>query len=122
FEGSKTRKELCEILSRHKYAIQGRYIEPFGLAAAEACKLGCLTFVSRRSGVGELIDDDILKFDDFEELSHNFNQLLDSNGWQQEISERLQSKFSYLSPDLFQQQLRSVILQSIGLNMKKIQE
>jgi glycosyltransferase involved in cell wall biosynthesis len=113
FEGNKSRAELSEILGRHKYAIQARYLEPFGMAAAEAAKLGCLTFVPKRSGFAELLEDDSLKFDDFAELNHKFSQLWSDKELQETISDKLRRQFVEFTPEVFQSQIQSIFLESV---------
>lgn len=113
FEGNKNRSELSEILGNHKYAIQARYIEPFGMAAAEAAKLGCLTFVPTRSGLVELLEGDSLTFEDFSDLYDKFCRLRQDQDLQISISERLQHQFSKLTPEAFQGQIQSIFLQAV---------
>jgi len=112
-EGNKNRSELSEILGKHKYAIQARYIEPFGMAAAEAAKLGCLTFVPRRSGLVELLEDDSLTFENFSDLFNKFCRLRQDQNLQTSLSERLQHQFSKLTPEAFQNQIQSIFLQAV---------
>lgn len=108
FEGTKNRDALSKILGQHKYSIQGRYIEPFGMAAAEACKLGCLTFMPRRSGFSELVDESKLKFDDFSDFYNKFCTLAKDEKKQEILSNKLQSYFSHLTAESFQQQIQTI--------------
>ena len=116
FEGNKTREELSEILGKHKYSLQGRYLEPFGMAAAESCKMGCLTFVPSRSGAAELIKYDSLKFDDFRDLPEKFKALQNDPELQCKISGQLVAQFADLTPDGFQKQIQSKFLEIVKLN------
>lgn len=113
FEGSKSRDELSEILGQHKYSIQGRYIEPFGMAAAEACKIGCLTFIPSRSGFSELLDEDQLKFDGFSDFSDKFSVLVKDKNKQEALSKKLQTDFSTFTPAFFQQQIQEIFSNSV---------
>ncbi|MFQ5752939.1 MAG: glycosyltransferase family 4 protein [bacterium] len=112
FEGNKNRMELSEILGKHKYAIQARYIEPFGMAAAESCKMGCLTFVPVRCGMAEFIDFETLKFADFDDLYHKFKSLQNDFELQCKISQNLNQNFSQFTPEKFQKQIQTVFLKA----------
>lgn len=113
YEGSKNRTQLSEILGCHKYAIQARYVEPFGMAAAEACKMGCLTFVPTRSGVAEFIAHDSLKFFDFFDLHQKFRRLSDEPQSQGEISRELISQFSQFTPEGFEKRIQSIFSRAV---------
>ncbi|MFQ5606117.1 MAG: glycosyltransferase, partial [bacterium] len=112
FEGNKNRTQLSEILGRHKYAIQARYLEPFGMAAAEACQMGCLTFVPRRCGMAEFIESQALKFADFDDLFHKFTALRQDPERQVGLSQTLSRRFSQFTKQRFQQQIQTVCLQA----------
>lgn len=78
------------------------------MAAAEACKLGCLTFMPRRSGFSELVDESKLKFDDFSDFYNKFCALAKDEKKQEILSNKLQSDFSHLTAESFQQQIQTI--------------
>jgi glycosyltransferase involved in cell wall biosynthesis len=110
FEGSKTREQLCEFLTKHKYAIQGRQYEPFGMSAGESCRLGCLTFVPKTSGFAELLDNELLKFSCFSELLEKFISLHGDTYIQSQISQHLIKKFSSFTKESFQRRITDTFI------------
>ena len=62
-EGRVAGKTKRELMARHRFGINGRKSEPFGIAVAELVKAGCLTFVPNGGGQTEIVDHPSLIFE-----------------------------------------------------------
>src|SRR5258705_14024388 len=77
------RAELAALVARHRYGIHGMSEEHFGMAVAEMVRAGCVVFVPRGGGQGEIVEgDERLLYSGREEAAAKIAQTMSDEGRQ----------------------------------------
>ena len=110
-DGVLNRKELYSVMGRHKYGINGAEEEPFGIAAAEMVKAGCIVFVSAGGGQTEIVATPELTYGSVEEGTEKISAVLASEGLQHSMLDHLNHQGKQFSTQAFCENARRVVAQ-----------
>jgi glycosyltransferase involved in cell wall biosynthesis len=113
-EGRVAGKAKRELMARHKFGINGRESEPFGIAVAELVKAGCLTFIPNGGGQTEIVDHPALTFENDDDAVRKIVAALQGRLLQTELSEHLHKRSEYLSVERFQETVRTLVAEFLG--------
>jgi len=102
------------LMARHKFGINGRESEPFGIAVAELVKAGCLTFIPNGGGQTEIVDHPALTFENDDDAVRKIVAALQGRLLQTELSEHLHKRSEYLSVERFQETVRTLVAEFLG--------
>ena len=108
-EGRVAGKAKRELMARHKFGINGREAEPFGIAVAELVKAGCLTFVPNGGGQTEIVDHPSLTFENDDDAIDKIVSVLESPALQAALVGHLRERSRELSTERFQDTVRSLV-------------
>jgi glycosyltransferase involved in cell wall biosynthesis len=108
-DGHVVGKAKRELMARHKFGINGRESEPFGIAVAELVKAGCLTFVPKEGGQKEIVDHPLLTFENDDDAVRKIVAALERPLLQRELSEHMRKRSRYLSVESFQATVRTLV-------------
>jgi glycosyltransferase involved in cell wall biosynthesis len=108
-EGRVAGKTKRELMARHRFGINGRKSEPFGIAVAELVKAGCLTFVPNGGGQTEIVDHRSLIFENDDDAIHKIVSALENPGLQAALVGHLRERSRELSTERFQETVRSLV-------------
>jgi glycosyltransferase involved in cell wall biosynthesis len=113
-EGRVGGKAKRELMARHKFGINGRESEPFGIAVAELVKAGCITFVPNGGGQTEIVDHAALTFDNDDDAVSKIVAALQGPLLQTELSEHIRRRSQYLSVERFQKTVRTLVAEFLA--------
>jgi glycosyltransferase involved in cell wall biosynthesis len=113
-EGRVAGKAKRELMARHKFGINGRANEPFGIAVAELVKAGCITFVPNGGGQTEIVDHPALTFENEDAAVKKILAVLENGALQARLGEHLRVRSSELSVERFQHTVRSLVAEFLG--------
>jgi glycosyltransferase involved in cell wall biosynthesis len=113
-EGRVAGKAKRELMAHHRFGINGRANEPFGIAVAELVKAGCITFVPKGGGQTEIVDHPALIFESDDDAVKKILAVLESAAWQARLGEHLRARSRELSVERFQQTVRSLVAEFLG--------
>jgi glycosyltransferase involved in cell wall biosynthesis len=108
-EGRVAGKTKRELMARHRFGINGRKSEPFGIAVAELVKAGCLTFVPNGGGQTEIVDHPSLIFENDDDAIQKIVSVLQNPALQAALAEHLRQRSRELSTERFQGTVRSLV-------------
>jgi glycosyltransferase involved in cell wall biosynthesis len=108
-EGRVAGKEKCELMARHKFGINGRQREPFGIAVAELVKAGCITFVPNGGGQTEIVAHPMLTFKDQGDAVGKIQGVLSSLSLQEHLRDHLAAQAQELSAEKFMKTVRGLV-------------
>jgi len=108
-EGRVVGKEKRELMARHKFGINGREREPFGIAVAELVKAGCITFVPKGGGQTEIVAHPMLTFKDQGDGVENIQAVLSSFSLQELLRDHLAARAQELSAERFMNAVRGLV-------------
>jgi glycosyltransferase involved in cell wall biosynthesis len=108
-EGRVAGETKRELMARHRFGINGRKSEPFGIAVAELVKAGCLTFVPNGGGQTEIVDHPSLIFDNDDDAIHKIVSALENPPLQTALADHLRERSPELSTERFQGTVRSLV-------------
>lgn len=108
-EGRCELPEKLRLLSTHRYGINSRAKEPFGIAVAEMVKAGCIVFCPDSGGQVEIVGDDRLTFGSMEDAVDRICAVLDSEKLQKEILSKLSERACLFSVETFQAGVRGIV-------------
>jgi len=115
-EGRVAGKTKRELMARHRFGINGRKSEPFGIAVAELVKAGCLTFVPNGGGQTEIVDHPSLIFENDGDAIQKIVCVLQSPALQAALAEHLRARSRELSTERFQNTVRSLVAEFLAKN------
>ena len=119
-EGSKFGEEKAMLLSQHRFGIQARQGEPFGISVAEMVKAGCITFVPSEGGQAEIVNHKLLMYDSIEEAVEKIDAVLRKPQMQAELRQHLKKQGAKFSTNAFMDGLRAAVEEFlIGKPMQK---
>lgn len=113
-EENLTRKELVDLVSRHRYGIHAKLDEHFGIAVAELVKAGCITFTHRSGGQVEIVADERLLFDDTEEAVKRILAAITSPAEVSALRAHLQRQAGLFSAERFMDELTGHVRQFLA--------
>jgi glycosyltransferase involved in cell wall biosynthesis len=113
-EGWVAGRRKAELIAGHRYGINGRQNEPFGIAAAEMVKAGCIVFVPDSGGQKEIVDHPALTFRDDDEAVEKIAAVLRNAELQEKLRNHLARQAQMFSAERFQQQIRDVVWQALS--------
>jgi glycosyltransferase involved in cell wall biosynthesis len=107
-EGRTIGEEKRNLIARHRYGINARDNEPFGIAPAELVKGGCITFVAG-GGQTEIVDDSMLTFTDEHDAVTKIEAVLASAGLQENLRRHLAGRAQEFSTEKFMRTVRELV-------------
>jgi glycosyltransferase involved in cell wall biosynthesis len=113
-DGRVAGKAKRELMARHKFGINGRESEPFGIAVAELVKAGCITFVPKDGGQKEIVDHAALTFENDDDAVRKIVAALQGPLLQRELSEHMRKRSQYLSVERFQATVRTLVAELLA--------
>ena len=105
------------MIAAHRFGINGRELEPFGIAPAEMVKAGCITFVPASGGQTEIVDHPLLAFDDEEDAAQKICTVLASETLQQTLRTHLDTAAQRFSAAEFMRSIREIVQESLQQNV-----
>jgi len=108
-EGRTFGQKKKELLAGHRFGINGRENEPFGIAPAELVKAGAITFVPASGGQAEIVNHPMLSFEDEEDAARKICTVLASDALQEKLRQHLAEQARKFSVENFQAGLREVV-------------
>ena len=102
------------LIAAHRFGINGRELEPFGIAPAEMVKSGCITFVPNSGGQTEIVDHPLLAFDDGEDAARKICTVLASESLQQTLRTHLAGQAGQFSVATFQAGLGDAVFEFLN--------
>ena len=103
-----------ELMSRHKFGINARLNEPFGIAVAELVKAGCITFVADGGGQTEIVDHPSLTFVNDDDAVQKIVSMLENPATQAALIGHLRERSRELSTERFQDTIRTLVAEFMG--------
>lgn len=119
-EGMRFGEEKAMLLSQHRFGMQARQSEPFGISVAEMVKAGCITFVPSEGGQTEIVNHELLMYDSIEDAVENIDTVLRKPQLQADLSEYLKRQGDKFSVERFMVGLRAAVEKFLTENMKGI--
>ena len=105
-----SRKELIELISRHRYGIHANIDEHFGIAVAEMIKAGCIVFVHNSGGQVEIVGkNERLVYRTEEEAIEKITRVMKNPEQQTLIRSYLNSRMELFSTETFMSQIREIV-------------
>jgi len=92
-----------------KFYIHAKTYEHFGISILEAANAGCLTFVHNSGGMREIVNPDILRFNNMYDLLMKISKLIDDNNLRVETLNSLRESVKNYSIDNFNNIVCSVL-------------
>jgi glycosyltransferase involved in cell wall biosynthesis len=108
-EGSVWGARKAQMLANHRYGINGRSHEPFGIAVAEMVKAGCVTFVPNGGGQAEIVDHPALAFENVADAVAKIENVLLIEALRQDLRRHLARQAQSFSTDKFQTTIRQIV-------------
>lgn len=82
------RKDMVDLIAKHKYGIHGMKNEHFGIAVAELFNANCIPFVHNSGGQVEIVENDYLKYDSDDDAVRKIVYFLNKKMLQEKISKK----------------------------------
>jgi glycosyltransferase involved in cell wall biosynthesis len=111
-EGVVSRQKLSSIVSSHKYGINGRRDEHFGISVVEMVKAGCIVFVPNGGGQVEIINNQKLIYNNDKEAVEKIIAVFKDKGLQIELRKKLFENSKKFSTENFMNSVRKIILEN----------
>jgi len=108
-EGRVVGAKKRELMAQHKFGINGRQNEPFGIAVAELVRAGCITFVPDGGGQTEITNHPSLVFANDDDAVEKIVSVLENQGLQESLVEHLRARREELSTEGFQKMIRTLV-------------
>ncbi|MGC8594963.1 MAG: glycosyltransferase family 4 protein [Candidatus Kryptoniota bacterium] len=87
-------RALLKELESSKFYLHGRIFEHFGISVLEALQSGCLPFVHDSGGVKEIVTNDVLRYQDGNDLVRKILYLLENDDERKKVSIQLQESIT----------------------------
>jgi len=113
-EGLVAGQDKRELMSRHKFGINGCRREAFGIAVAELVKAGCITFVPDGGGQIEILDHLMLTFKNEEDAVRKIEAVLSRIDLQEDLRQHLAARARELSAEKFISTVRGLVLEFLA--------
>jgi glycosyltransferase involved in cell wall biosynthesis len=107
-----------DLLARHRYGINARENEPFGIAPAEMVKAGCIVFVPNSGGQVEIVNQPALIYEDDDEAVRKIEAVLADSTLATFLRTHLAEGAERFSVDGFRRGIRKIVIEF--LHEKKI--
>jgi glycosyltransferase involved in cell wall biosynthesis len=101
-------QEKLAAIAGHRYGIHGRPVEPFGIAAAEMAKAGCIVWVPDKGGQREIVDHPDLIYNENNAVDKIVSVLNDSKK-QTVLRSHLAAHSQRFSKEIFVEQVRRMV-------------
>jgi glycosyltransferase involved in cell wall biosynthesis len=108
-EGRTVGDKKREIIATHRYGINARDNEPFGIAPAETVKGGCITFVANGGGQTEIVDHPVLTFADEDDAARKIETVISSVSLEENLRRHLEARAQELSTENFMRTVRDLV-------------
>jgi len=99
------------ILQKHKYGLNCRPFEPFGIAVAEMVKSGCLVWVPKRGGQEEIVSHPDLIYNNLEEAVQKTIEVVENERRELLLRQHLAEQALKFSTEAFTKKVRNLISQ-----------
>ncbi|HUZ46424.1 MAG TPA: glycosyltransferase family 4 protein [Terriglobia bacterium] len=113
-EGWVAGRKKDALITAHRFGINGRENEPFGIAPAEMVKDGCITFVPDGGGQTEIVDHPMLTFKDEAEAAQKICTVLSSVTLQESLRRHLAEQALKFSVENFTAGFRQVVFEFLA--------
>ena len=100
-----------DLLTGHRYGINARTNEAFGIAVAEMVLAGCLVFVPKGGGQTEIVDHPALLFESDDDAVEKIHAALASEQEEQRLRSHLRQRSQVFSVESFVASMRQVVAQ-----------
>lgn len=94
-----------KILADHKYAVSGRWNEPFGIAIAELIKAGNIVWVPNGGGQVEIVNNQKLIYSSNQDAEHKIIEVLNSKNNQDKLLRHLKKQSKQFSSHRFKNEI-----------------
>ena len=101
--------DLYHLMSQYKYGINSAPGEPFGIAALEMVKAGCIVFVACGGGLPEILDIPDLTFDGTEDAAEKVAAVLSNDTLQHQLLSQLGHSRESFSTDAFCRNMQQAV-------------
>ncbi len=108
-EGRTIGEKKRKLIARHRYGINARDNEPFGIAPAEMVKGGCITFVASGGGQTEIVNNPMLAFTGEDDAVRKIETVLSSVSLQENLRRHLTAQAQELSTEKFMRTVRDLV-------------
>ncbi len=112
-EGRTVGDKKRELIAKHRYGINARDNEPFGIAPAEMVKGGCITFVTNGGGQTEIVDHPLLTFTGEDDAVRKIETVLASTRLQENLLRHLAVRAQRLSTEAFVKTVRELVFEFV---------
>jgi len=110
YEGKVSRDRLRELISSHKYGINGKKFEHFGIAIAEMACAGNIVFVNDDGGQVEIVGkNEALIYHSEDDAVNKIEAVLKSDNLQQSLLGSLKQSGALYSKESFVRQIRGIV-------------
>jgi len=100
-DGPMAGEEKEQFIAAHKFGINGRINEAFGIAVAEMVKAGCIVWVPNGGGQTEIVRNRTLTFDSTEDAICKMDRVLVDESLQRELLSHLSRQANRFGVDMF---------------------
>jgi glycosyltransferase involved in cell wall biosynthesis len=114
-EGRTFGPKKIDLIAGHRFAINGRENEPFGIAPAETVKGGCITFVPNSGGQVEIVNHPALTFSDDDDAVKKICAVLSGSSLQETLRRHLAAQSRLFTVENFQAGLRRIVFEFLSL-------
>jgi glycosyltransferase involved in cell wall biosynthesis len=97
------------LLAGHRFGINGRPNEPFGIVVAEMAKAGCIVFVPNSGGQVEIVNHPALTYDTEDDAVGKIEKVLGDAAMQDALRKHLREDAERFSTETFKQAVRSLV-------------
>jgi glycosyltransferase involved in cell wall biosynthesis len=105
-----SRRELVELVAKHRYGIHAHQEEHFGIAVAEMLKGGCIPFVPNDGGQVEIVGgDERLVYGTVQEAIEKITRVMNNSDEQISILSYLDSRKKLFSTEKFMNQIQDIV-------------
>ena len=113
-EGRTFGQKKKDLMARHRFGINGRENEPFGIAPAELVKAGAITFVPSSGGQMEIVNHPMLSFEDEADAAQKICTVLSSRTLQDKLRQHLDEQAAKFSVENFQAGFRDIVFELLS--------